>query len=110
MATNLIDRLYEPKLFLEQVARLELGFAGLMISDDLDMAAVSGRPLPEVMVAGLKAGLDMALWGRNLKAVADPEPVMADFCQIVQTHGLSKELLEAKLARVRELKEWSSLV
>ena len=93
------------KLFLEQMARLEMGFSGLMISDDLDMAAVAGRPLPEVMVEGVKAGLDMALWGRNLKPVDDPEPVMAGFCQRVQTHGLSKELLQAKTARVQLLRE-----
>lgn len=91
-------------IFLDNIARFELGFSGLMISDDLDMAAVSGRPLPEVMLAALKAGLDMALWGRNLKPVADPEPVMAGFCQRVQNHVLSKELLQAKTKRIRLLR------
>ncbi|MEA3333176.1 MAG: glycoside hydrolase family 3 N-terminal domain-containing protein, partial [Pseudomonadota bacterium] len=90
--------------FLNEIARLELGFSGLMISDDLDMAAVAGRPLAQVMVEGVKAGLDMALWGRNLKPVADPKPVMADFCQNMQNCGLSKELLQDKIERIRLLR------
>ncbi|MBN2808784.1 MAG: beta-N-acetylhexosaminidase [Deltaproteobacteria bacterium] len=90
--------------FLQELARQELGFSGLLISDDLDMAAVAGRPLPEVMVAGLQAGLDMALWGRNLKPVADIEPVMADFCQRVQNSDIAETLLQAKIERVQHLR------
>jgi len=93
-------------LFLNDIARLEMGFSGLLISDDLDMAAVSERPLPEVMIEGLKAGLDMALWGRNLKPVADPEPVLAGFCQNMQNCGLHKELLQAKMDRVGHLRNF----
>ena len=92
-------------LFLHEIARLKLAFSGIMISDDLDMAAVAGRPLSEVMVEGVKAGLDMALWGRNLKPVADPEPVMADFCYNLQNCGLTKELLQTKMERVRFLRK-----
>ena len=92
-------------LFLNEIARCELGFSGLMLSDDLDMAAVAGRPLPEVMVEGVKAGLDMALWGRNLKPVSDPEPVMVAFCQNMQNCGLAEELLRTKMERVRFLRK-----
>ena len=92
-------------LFLNEIARQEMGFSGLMISDDLDMAAVAGRPLVQVMVEGVNAGLDMALWGRNLKPVADPEPVMAEFCQSLQTCGLSEELLQAKMKRIKGLRQ-----
>ena len=92
-------------LFLDEIVRSEMGFSGLLLSDDLDMAAVSGRPLVQVMVAGVKAGLDMALWGRNLKPIVDPEPVMAGFCQNMRNCGLSQDLLQAKLARVRLLRQ-----
>lgn len=92
-------------LFLNEIARLELGFSGLIISDDLDMAAVADLPLVQVMVEGVKAGLDMALWGRNLKPVADPEPVLDGFCQNMQNCGLSKELLQVKMARVKCLRK-----
>ncbi len=92
-------------LFLNEIARFKMGFSGLLISDDLDMAAVAGHPLPEVMVEGLKAGLDMALWGRNLKPVADPEPVMAGFCYKMQDCGLTAELLQVKMERIRLLRK-----
>ena len=92
-------------LFLNEIARLKMGFSGLILSDDLDMAAVAGKPLPEVMAEGLKADLDMALWGRNLKPVVDPEPVMAGFCHKIQDCGLTAELLQVKMERLKLLRK-----
>ncbi len=91
--------------FLEELARRRLGFRGLLLSDDLDMAAVAGRPLPEVMVAGLAAGLDLALWGRNLKPVADPLPVMAAFVKRLQNCALSESVIREKTGRIESLVE-----
>lgn len=92
-------------LFLREIVRLELGFNGVLLSDDLDMAAVADRPLAEVMAAGLKAGLDMALWGRNLMPVIDPAPVCADFCRQMRAHFPDSEYLQVKIDRVRRLRE-----
>lgn len=92
-------------LFLQEIVRRELGFNGVLLSDDLDMAAVADRPLAEVMVAGLKAGLDMALWGRNLQPVVDPEPVMTDFCRQMRRHFTGTDYLQPKIARVCRLRE-----
>ena len=91
--------------FLKEMARRQLGFSGLLLSDDLDMAAVSGRPLPEVMVAGLSAGLDLALWGRNLRPVADPAPVMAAFVEKLQNCSLTEAVIREKLGRLELLLE-----
>ncbi len=92
-------------LFLQEIVRRELGFNGVLLSDDLDMAAVADRPLAEVMVAGLEAGLDMALWGRNLNPVADPAPVMTDFCRQMRGHFPDSEYIQVKIDRVRRLRE-----
>ncbi len=92
-------------LFLQDIVRLELGFSGVLLSDDLDMAAVTDRPLTEVMVAGLAAGLDMALWGRNLKQVVDPGPVCAEFCRHMRAVFIDTDRLQEKIARVRQLRE-----
>ncbi len=102
-----IDALSVPfsSLFLNDIARLELRFEGVMLSDDLDMAAVSDRPLVQVMVAGLKAGLDMALWGRNLRPVADPEPLILDFCRQMASGFADSDLLKVKIDRVNRLRE-----
>jgi beta-N-acetylhexosaminidase len=44
---------------LTDLLRGELGFAGLLVSDDLGMAAVAARwPIDELVVTGLLAGLD----------------------------------------------------
>lgn len=93
------------ELFLQTIVRYELGFRGVLLSDDLDMAAVADRPLAEVMVAGLKAGLDMALWGRNLKPVDDPEPVCAEFCRQMRSNFPNSDYLRTKIERVRHLRE-----
>jgi hypothetical protein len=69
------------------------------------MAAVADRPLPLVMVSGLKAGLDMALWGRNLKPVVDPEPIIVAFCRQMRQNFTDHGLLTAKLDRVCFLRE-----
>jgi beta-N-acetylhexosaminidase len=44
---------------LTDLLRTELGFAGLLVSDDLGMAAVAARwPIDELVVTGLLAGVD----------------------------------------------------
>ena len=50
---------------LEQVVRGAIGFDGFLMSDDLDMKALAGRP-PDLARAVVEAGCDAALncWGR----------------------------------------------
>ena len=50
---------------LQEVVRGAIGFDGLLLSDDLDMKALDGRP-PELARAVVEAGCDAALncWGR----------------------------------------------
>lgn len=52
-------------LIIDQVIRGEIGFDGLLMSDDLDMNALSGD-VPTRAVACVEAGCDLALncWGR----------------------------------------------
>ncbi len=99
-----VDSVPFSELFLRGIVRQELGFSGVLLSDDLDMAAVTDRPLPVVMVAGLNAGLDMALWGRNLNPVVDPEPILAEFRRQMQLLALDPDYLQMKIDRVRRLR------
>jgi len=93
------------RVFLEDIARRELGFVGVLVSDDFDMAAVLGPSLAEVMVEGITAGLDLVLWGRNLRPLADPGPVLAEFCTRLRQSGPRKRELREKLERLFSLRE-----
>ena len=50
-------------VFLQKILRGSMGFSGLIISDDLDMQALSGagRPREETALCALKAGVDVLL-------------------------------------------------
>ena len=66
---------------IDDVIRGEIGFDGLLFSDDLGMEALSGT-LPERAAAVLAAGCDIALecWGdlQKMRAVAPGVPLMSD--------------------------------
>ena len=65
---------------IEQVIRRRIGFGGLLLTDDLDMEALSGT-IPERAAKSIAAGCDVALncWGRmaDMTGIADALPVMA---------------------------------
>ena len=69
---------------IEEQIRGCIGFDGLLMSDDLDMKALSGD-LPSRAVAVLEAGCDIALncWGRfdDMTAVAEAVPTITDVAQ-----------------------------
>ena len=64
---------------IQEQIRGQIGFDGLLISDDLDMKALSGD-IPSRAVAVLEAGCDIALncWGRldDMMAIAERVPAM----------------------------------
>lgn len=64
---------------IEQIIRGEIGFDGLLLTDDLDMQALSGT-VPERAEVALAAGCDIALncWGKmdDMIGIAQRLPVM----------------------------------
>jgi beta-N-acetylhexosaminidase len=68
-------------VMIDDVIRGEIGFDGLLFSDDLGMEALSGT-LPERASAVLAAGCDIALecWGdlEKMRAIAPGAPPMTD--------------------------------
>ncbi|MDE2595587.1 MAG: beta-N-acetylhexosaminidase [Sphingomonadales bacterium] len=65
---------------IEQIIRRRIGFDGLLLTDDLDMEALSGT-IPERAARSIAAGCDVALncWGRmdDMVGIARVLPVMA---------------------------------
>ncbi|MCK4378299.1 MAG: beta-N-acetylhexosaminidase [Deltaproteobacteria bacterium] len=95
-------------LFLNHILRKQLGFDGVILSDDLDMAAMnSGNDLAMVMCQGLKAGLDMVLWGRNIKKGDDPRRVLFRLQKMIRDESSEfQEQLAGKQERLSLLRKW----
>lgn len=66
---------------IEQIIRQRIGFGGLLLTDDLDMAALEG-PVPERAARALAAGCDIALncWAKmdDMVGIAKACPSMAE--------------------------------
>lgn len=69
---------------VQSVIREQIGFDGLLMSDDLDMKALEGS-IPELGVQALQAGCDVALncWGRfdDMCGLADLLPPASGDCR-----------------------------
>ncbi|MHA1164628.1 MAG: beta-N-acetylhexosaminidase [Alphaproteobacteria bacterium] len=83
-------------LIMDQVIRKQIGFKGLVMSDDLDMAALKGT-LPERAKGVISAGCDVVLHCsgklRDAEQVAEAVPVL---------EGRALARYEAALARLNE--------
>lgn len=90
----------EPALLAPIVLRLlrdELGFSGLVVSDDLDAASVlHERTVPEAAVASLRAGCDLLL----VSAENDLPALTGAIARAVQEGALEAERLAAASAAV----------
>ena len=80
---------------VDEIIRKRIGFGGLLLTDDLDMEALSGT-VPERARRALDAGCDIALncWGR----IADMEGIAA-LCPDITEAGAAR--LEAALDAIR---------
>lgn len=92
---------------LTDLLRGELGFTGVIVSDGLEMRAVSEKyGIPEAAVQAVIAGTDLLCLGRD----QDQESflaVKAALMAAVRSGRLSGERLEEAAARVGELRAWT---
>lgn len=91
---------------LTELLRDELGFKGVVISDDMQMRAISDHyDLKESLNLGLQAGLDIFCFGNNLL----PEPVelakaIAAVEELVESGEITEERINASVERILKLK------
>jgi beta-N-acetylhexosaminidase len=89
---------------VDELLKQELGYGGLVLSDDLEMKAISARyGIPEATVAAIRAGCDAVLM-----CGASQEPQMAALEAIVhavEDGSLPLKRVEDALARHRRVKE-----
>ena len=74
----------------------EMGFNGVIATDALNMGALSRYPHPEVLA--VQAGCDLILWPSDMSALHEA----------VQTGLISEEQIDASLARLKVLREYSA--
>lgn len=81
--------------------RTELGFDGLVISDDLGMRAVTSRyAVPDAVVAALVAGVDLVI----IPSPAEAAPVLDAVVAAVEAGTLAPERLDEAVVRVLRAK------
>ncbi len=88
--------------------RGELGFTGVIVSDGLEMRAVSEQyGIPEAAVQAVIAGTDLLCLGRDQDQVSFLS-VKAALMAAVRSGRLPGERLEEAAARVAELRAWTA--
>jgi beta-N-acetylhexosaminidase len=86
--------------------RGELGFTGVIVSDALEMKAVSGPfGIPEAAVMAVAAGTDLLCFGRDQDDVTYRQ-VRDALVDAVRSGRLPASRLEESAARVAELRAW----
>jgi beta-N-acetylhexosaminidase len=93
---------------LTDLLRGELGFTGLIVSDGLEMRAVS-EPygIPEAAVLAVMAGTDLLCLGRDIDQLTFLA-VRTALIDAVRSGRLPGERLEDAAARVAELRAWTA--
>jgi beta-N-acetylhexosaminidase len=87
---------------LTGLLRDELGFGGVVCTDDLEMQAVAARlPLPDAAVRAVAAGADLVLFSRSLDAARAAHAALRD---AVLAGILDPAAVEASLERIARLR------
>lgn len=91
---------------LNDLLRTELNFEGVIISDDMQMRAISDHySLKESLEKGLKAGLDIFCFGNNLlKEQVQLEDCISAVEQLVEEEKISEQRIDESVSRILEMK------
>ena len=91
---------------IEQIIRGEIGFDGLLLTDDLDMEALSGT-VPERAAVAVAAGCDIALncWGKmdDMTGICERLPALGAAAQARLERALAGMTMHGDLAQQDEL-------
>lgn len=95
------------KKVLQGILRDKLGYQGVIISDDMEMKAISGHyGLENAIQFGIEAGLDLLCFGNNMSY--DPnigEKAMGIILRLVESGKISEARIDESFHRLRNLKE-----
>ncbi len=100
------------KKVLQGILRDKLGYRGVIMSDDMEMKAISGHyGLENAIQFGIEAGLDILCFGNNMSYDLNiGEKVMKIVQQLVESGKLSEARITESYQRVMNLKSKLKLV
>ena len=92
---------------VNSLLRTQLGFEGLVLTDDLQMKAITDRyGLEEAACLALAAGVDMILIGNNLEYIPDIlQRLVPAVVRAVREKRISETQIHRSLKRVEKLKQ-----
>jgi len=95
------------KTMIEQLLRLELGFEGVAIADDMQMKAITDQyGLHESLRKAINAGCDMLIFGNQLADDwQDPKALIDLVLRDIETGHITVERIEQAYDRIRKMKE-----
>jgi beta-N-acetylhexosaminidase len=96
------------KLVLQDMLREELGFSGVVVSDDLDMKAVSDLFIqPGIVAQSINAGCDLFIISRNLPSstVERVYAIASNFTTALSNGNLDESVVSAARNRIDRLLE-----
>lgn len=105
-----IDNEYPATLSKKTIAGLlrnELGFEGVVISDDMQMRAISDHyTLQESLSLGLEADIDIFCFGNNLlKEQIDLSEAVNTIAELVENGAITEERINKSVERILALKK-----
>jgi beta-N-acetylhexosaminidase len=88
-----------------ELLRQQIGFAGVTISDDMQMGAITAAwPFPESAIASLAAGCDLLIYGNNLQWQPNVVDDLERAIDVALQQGrLQEAQLQASWQRIRQL-------
>jgi beta-N-acetylhexosaminidase len=90
---------------LQHTLRRNLGFDGVIVSDDMEMKAIDDEYGLAAIPLGIEAGLDLLLFGNNMKY--DPEigrKACDIICQLVETGKITEARVDESYQRLQRVK------
>lgn len=95
------------KKIMTGILREQLGFQGVIFSDDMQMKAISEQySLEESIFKAMDAGVDVLMFSNNIPGVKsyEPENIHRIIRKLVETGKISEQQIDASFRRVMALK------
>lgn len=100
------------KKVLQGILRDKLGYRGLIISDDMEMKAITGHyGLENAIQFGIEAGLDLLCFGNNMSYDLNiGEKIIGIIQQLVETGKISEGRIDESYQRIMDVKRRINLL